>query len=202
MAPHINTEFNLRGFNHVALVCRDMAETVAFYEDVLGMKLVKTIQHPDGRGQHFFLDMGNGHDGVAFFWWPDAVEGAPGEAVYGGYDDNMQIVGDYKTAIGTMNHLAFDVAPEALDEYREKLIKKGIALSETWNHANSLEGGHKPGYDANSDDGDVFIRSLYFKDPNGVILEFAAWTTVLQESDVAHAPARARAAPEAVAANS
>ena len=55
-----NTEFELRGFNHLALVCRDMAETVAWYADMLGMKLVKTLELPGGRGQHFFLDMGNG----------------------------------------------------------------------------------------------------------------------------------------------
>ena len=35
-----NTEFELRGINHLALVCRDMEETVSWYEDVLGMKLV------------------------------------------------------------------------------------------------------------------------------------------------------------------
>ena len=64
-----NTEFELRGFNHLALVCRDMAETVEWYEDVLGMRLVKTLELPDGRGQHFFLDMGNGVDGIAFFWF-------------------------------------------------------------------------------------------------------------------------------------
>ena len=70
-----NTEFELRGFNHVAFVCRDMAETVAWYEDKLGMKLVKTLELPGGRGQHFFLDMGNGVDGIAFFWFPNAPEG-------------------------------------------------------------------------------------------------------------------------------
>ncbi len=74
---HTNTEFELRGFNHLALVCRDMAETVAWYEDKLGMKLVKTLELPGGRGQHFFLDMGNGVDGIAFFWFPDAPEGVP-----------------------------------------------------------------------------------------------------------------------------
>ena len=68
-------------FNHLALVCRDMAETIAWYEDVLGMKLVKTLELPGGRGQHFFLDMGNGRDGVAFFWFPEAPEGVRGESL-------------------------------------------------------------------------------------------------------------------------
>jgi hypothetical protein len=35
----------------------------------------------------------------------------------------------------------------------------------------------------------VFVRSLYFKDPNGTLLEFACWTTTFDDSDVRHAPA-------------
>ena len=37
MAKH-NEEFQLRGINHLALVCRDMAKTVDFYSNVLGVK--------------------------------------------------------------------------------------------------------------------------------------------------------------------
>ena len=45
-----------KGINHIALVCRDMAETVRFYTKVLHMPLVKTVQLPDG-GQHFFFSI-------------------------------------------------------------------------------------------------------------------------------------------------
>jgi hypothetical protein len=39
----------------------------------------------------------------------------------------------------------------------------------------------------------VFVRSVYFTDPNGIMLEFAAFTRVLGgPEDVAHAPARAK----------
>jgi catechol 2,3-dioxygenase-like lactoylglutathione lyase family enzyme len=179
-----NTEFELRGFNHLALVARDMAETVAWYESVLGMKLVKTLELPGGRGQHFFLDMGNGVDGVAFFWFPDAPEGVPGETL-----QNRQGV----TAIGSTNHIAFDVPAERFEEYRRKLKDKGVQVTQIINHANSLAGGHKQDYDAATDGGDVFIRSMYFKDPNGVTLEFACWTRALDESDVRHAAATAPA---------
>ena len=182
MKGNTNTEFELRGINHLALVCRDMAETVAWYEDVLGMKLVKTLELPDGRGQHFFLDMGNGVYGIAFFWFPDAPEGVRGDAIQG--RDGM-------SAIGSMNHVAFDVPAERMDEYRAKLLAKGVRVTEIINHANSLDGGHKPVYDATADNGDVFIRSMYFRDPNGTMLEFASWTKELDETDVSHAPARA-----------
>jgi catechol 2,3-dioxygenase-like lactoylglutathione lyase family enzyme len=181
-----NTEFELRGFNHLALVCRDMAETVAWYEDVLGMKLVKTLELPGGRGQHFFLDMGNGVDGIAFFWFPNAPAGVRGESL----QDRNGV-----TAIGTVNHIAFDVRAERMDAYREKLERKGVKVTEIINHANSLDGGHKPDYDAATDGGDVFIRSMYFADPNGTLLEFACWTRALDDSDVGHAAATAVGTP-------
>jgi catechol 2,3-dioxygenase-like lactoylglutathione lyase family enzyme len=189
-----NGEFELRGFNHIALVCRDMAETVAWYEDKLGMKLVKTLELPGGRGQHFFLDVGNGVDGIAFFWFPDAPEGVRGESIHPTFDDDMRLVGDGgggMTAIGTTNHIAFDVPADKIDDYLVKLRSKGVRVTEITNHANSLDGGHKRDYDASSDDGDVFVRSLYFKDPNGTLLEFACWTTTFDQSDVRHAPATA-----------
>ena len=183
-----NAEFELRGINHLALVCRDMAETVAWYEDTLGMRLVKTLELPGGRGQHFFLDMGNGVDGIAFFWFPDAPEGVRGEALQG--RNGM-------SAIGSMNHVAFDIAPEKFDEYAAKLRDKGVEVTMAINHADSLDGGHKPDYDPASDDGDVFVRSIYFRDPNGTMLEFACWMRTFDERDVRHAPATARAPVDA-----
>ena len=75
--------FELRGINHLALVCRDMERTVDFYTNVLGMPLVKTIELPAGMGQHFFFDCGGG-DCLAFFWFPDAPDGVPGHQRAGG----------------------------------------------------------------------------------------------------------------------
>ena len=59
--PNSNPEFELRGLNHVAMVCKDMQRTVDFYANVLGMKLIRTLDLPGGSGQHFFFDMGGGH---------------------------------------------------------------------------------------------------------------------------------------------
>ncbi|WP_376708353.1 VOC family protein [Shewanella surugensis] len=33
---------------------------MAFYNDVLGMPLTKTVTLPNGHGQHFFFDCGGG----------------------------------------------------------------------------------------------------------------------------------------------
>ncbi len=37
----------------------------------------------------------------------------------------------------------------------------------------------------------TFVRSVYFKDPDGILLEFAAWTRDLDERDVNIEPATA-----------
>ena len=72
--------FEYSGINHLALVCQDMARTVAFYRDVLGMPLIKTVELPAGMGQHFFFDCGGG-DAIAFFWFTDAPPAAPSNSM-------------------------------------------------------------------------------------------------------------------------
>ena len=74
-------EFEFRGINHLALVCKDMARTVDFYTNVLEMPLKKTLEIPGG-GPHFFFDCGGG-DQVAFFWLPHAPDQALGVAAAG-----------------------------------------------------------------------------------------------------------------------
>ena len=170
----------IRGVNHLALVCRDMARTVDFYTNVLGFPLVKTVELPIGMGQHFFFDIGNG-DSLAFFWFPEAPEAVPGISAPAARPDN----GDLTSAVGSMNHVAFDVDPDRIEEYRERLVAAGVACSEVANHDDSewtvAEEMH-PG---------VYVRSVYFQDPDGILLELAAWTRPLGPDDVSHEPAQA-----------
>jgi catechol 2,3-dioxygenase-like lactoylglutathione lyase family enzyme len=172
-----NTEFEIRGVNHLALVCKDMARTVAFYRDVLGMPLTKTIDLPGGHGQHFFFDIGNG-DSLAFFWFPNAPEAVPGISSPAA----LPTRGSFLSAHGSMNHIAFDVPAEKFDEYCARLQAKGIEVSPVLNHDDSpaqASAEMHPG---------VFVRSVYFFDPDGVCLEFASWTKTFDASDVAHDP--------------
>jgi catechol 2,3-dioxygenase-like lactoylglutathione lyase family enzyme len=176
-----NTEFELRGINHLALVCRDMQATVDFYSGVLGMPLIKTIELPFGMGQHFFFDIGNG-DALAFFWFPDAPGPAPGVAS----PRTMPAEGGLVSAVGSMNHVAFDVSPDRIDEYLAKLRAKGIQAADILNHDDSDTGVSQDVH------GGTFVRSIYFFDPDGILLEFAAWLRPIgREGDVRHVPARA-----------
>jgi len=170
-----NKEFELRGVNHLALVCKDMKKTVDFYTNVLGMPLIKTLELPGGFGQHFFFDMGN-NDSLAFFWFPDSPDRAPGVASPAA----MVGQGSIATAHGSMNHIAFDVAPEKMEEYRERLQAKGIEVTEIVNHDNS------PLQTSPTVTDDVFVRSMYFFDPDGIMLEFAAWTRALRPDEAQH----------------
>ncbi len=103
-----NSEFELGGINHVALVCADMAKTVDFYTGVLGMPLVKSLDLPGGMGQHFFFDAGNG-DCVAFFWFAEAPDGVPGVSAPAAIPG----IGEIISAVGSLNHLAFHVPAES-----------------------------------------------------------------------------------------
>jgi catechol 2,3-dioxygenase-like lactoylglutathione lyase family enzyme len=174
-----NREFEFQGLNHLALVCKDMDRTVKFYRDVLGMPLIKTIELPRGMGQHFFFDLGNG-DSLAFFWFPNAPDAVPG--VSSAKPGPMP----GPSAHGSMNHVAFNVAPEKIDTYYEKLKAKGIECTRVVNHDDS------PMQASLELTPTTFVRSIYFYDPDGIALEFAAWTRELpKEGDVKHAPAKA-----------
>jgi catechol 2,3-dioxygenase-like lactoylglutathione lyase family enzyme len=167
------------GINHLALVCRDMEETVRFYGGILGMPLYKTVALPDG-GQHFFFDCGGG-DSIAFFWWADAPPAAPGIASVKSFPQEP------KSAIGSMNHVAFNVPEEKLEEYRQRLVDAGVKVLPNMvvNHDDS-----PMGVSAENHEG-VFFRSVYFTDPNGIMLELAATTRAFGPGDVKHTPARA-----------
>lgn len=174
-----NQQFELRGINHLALVCRDMQRTIDFYTGILGMPLIKTIELPGNLGQHFFFDIGNG-DSLAFFWFPNAPEPMPGVSSPRGVPG---LGNELTTAIASMNHVAFDVAPEKMEEYRDKLIAAGIEVTPILNHDSSPRQVAKEWHEG------VFVRSIYFMDPDGILLEFAAWTRVFDQSDVEHKPA-------------
>jgi catechol 2,3-dioxygenase-like lactoylglutathione lyase family enzyme len=189
-----NEEFELRGINHLALVCKDMARTVDFYTNVMGMPLTKTIDLPGNMGQHFFFDIGNG-DSLAFFWFPDAPEAAPGVASPEKAVGFAETPSEWITAHGSMNHVAFDVDKEKFDEYYAKIQAKGIDVSPILNHDTSK-------YQVSKEvTPDVFVRSFYFMDPDGIMLEFAAWTRALRPDEALIAPKTAEDAKQPAPVN-
>ncbi len=174
-----------KGINHLALVCRDMAETVSFYTEALGMPLVKTVALPDG-GQHFFFDCGGGSL-LAFFWWPDAPPAAPGIASVKSFP------AEAKSAVGSMNHVAFHLDEDELEPSIARLQAAGVDVSVpiVVNHDDSPLGVAREMHEG------VWVRSVYFRDPNGIMLEFAAILRGFRPGDIAHEPARLMQSAEA-----
>lgn len=180
--PTRSTNFNLRGFNHVALTCADMQETVDFYQGILGFPLVKTLDLA-GHGQHFFFQVTE-HDGIAFFYFNNMNPQAPGLAAADWMAGEMTpsaargLIG--KAAKGAMHHLSFGVPQDKLEEYRQKLINAGIEVSDIVRQ---------------TDQNGESISSFYFRDPDGIMLEFSAWEEPLVPREPAFDPARAAEAP-------
>lgn len=133
----------LAGVHHTARPTWRLADTVAFYRDVMGLKLVHAITargwgregHPDFL--HFFFDSGRGST-IAFFYYlgterPEYLEPRP--------DHNYR-----------STHTAWQVeTEEELLGWKAHLEEKGIEVSPLTNHE--------------------VIDSIYFHDPNGYNIE-------------------------------
>lgn len=165
--------FELKGVSHLAMVCADMGRTVDFYQGILGFPLVKTMELPGGEGQHFFFDVGNG-DCLAFFWLKKVRPAAPGIAAPASLAD--------WSAVGSMHHVAFKIDADRVDEYRAKLSERGVKYR--W-IAHSVDGS----ITAEITD-DTYAASMYFQDPDGIVIEFCAWLPAYERMGVEHEPAR------------
>ncbi|MEZ5557829.1 MAG: VOC family protein [Pseudomonadales bacterium] len=157
------------GLHHLALVCSDMQRTVDFYTNVLGMKLKKGFDLDRGYGQHFFFDMGGGNE-LAFFWFRDAAPAQPGVASAGHLVGSGG--GTITSAHGSMNHVAFSVSPDRIDGYRELLISRGVDCTPVVNHDDVVTGEEARRGEGVS--AKTWLRSFYFFDPDGIMLEFCA----------------------------
>jgi catechol 2,3-dioxygenase-like lactoylglutathione lyase family enzyme len=97
-----------RGVHHIALLSRDVAATIAFYQDVLEFPLTELFENRDYQGStHFFFDIGHGNL-LAFFDFP-------------GLD-----LGPYAEVLGGLHHIAISVEPDRWDHLRAKLDAAGV----------------------------------------------------------------------------
>jgi catechol 2,3-dioxygenase-like lactoylglutathione lyase family enzyme len=146
-----------KGFSHIGLSTLDLDQTRAFYEGVLGFKPVRcdTIKVKEG-GQirHIFFD--TGRDQLLAFMEARGVPGVPAE-----YDAGIN------RGLGVPSafyHFAFETGSEpGLEQKRNDLIAKGVKVSEIVDHD--------------------WAKSIYFKDPNGMQLEYCCYTRELNDDD-------------------
>jgi catechol 2,3-dioxygenase-like lactoylglutathione lyase family enzyme len=200
VATSKSTKFEVRGISDVALVCTDMAETVKFYTEVLGLPVIKTEELPDG-GQHFVFGVSD-RSGLSYYWFPDAPkEETPGlvSSAWGGVDPatgGQRRTGAGMSAIGSMNHIAFEIPLEKQEQYKEQLRAAGVPCTEVSYHIfygkdQELQVLRREDVPPDAENVDEFVNSIYFGGPDGVKLEFAAYIRPMTPEDRRHTPARA-----------
>lgn len=135
-----------KGFSHVGLSTLDLDKTRQFYESVLGFKVVvaDTIKIKEGGAiRHIFFD--TGRDQLLAFMEPRGVPDIPLE-----YDAGINRGLGVPAAF---YHFAFEAGSVAgLEDKRRELIAKGVEVTDVVDHG--------------------WAKSIYFKDPNGVSLEY------------------------------
>lgn len=97
-----------RGIHHAAFICKDVEETIRFYQGFLGFPLVELVENRDYKGSsHFFFDLGNSNL-LGFFDFP----GHPHPP--------------FQETIGALQHLAISVSGETFAAAKAKLDEAGI----------------------------------------------------------------------------
>jgi len=146
-----------KGFSHLGLSTLDLDKTREFYEGVLGFKAVvcDTIKVKEGGEiRHIFFD--TGRDQLIAFMEARNVPGIPTE-----YDAGIN------RGLGVPNafyHFAFEAGNEAgLAQKRDELRGKGVDVTDIVNHD--------------------WAKSIYFKDPNGVQLEYCCLVREFEAND-------------------
>jgi glyoxylase I family protein len=103
------TPTTARGVHHIALICRNVTETIDFYQGLLGFPLVELVENRDYAGSsHFFFDVGN-HTLLGFFDFP-------------GHDHPP-----FSETIGGVQHIALSVDEIQFTAAKAKLEAAGIA---------------------------------------------------------------------------
>ena len=146
------------GFSHVGLATRNMVATRAFYEGVLGFEPVRCDilkVKEGGQIQHVFYDTGRGQ--MLAFMGPEDVEGLE-------HDWDAGINRGLGLPDG-MVHFAFEAGSvEEIEQKRDELRARGVKVSDVVDH----EG---------------WCKSIYFKDPNHIQLEYCVQTRELGPED-------------------
>ena len=129
------------GYHHIALVCRDMKETIKFYEGAMGMKLRAIYpMHGIKGAKHCFLEAGNNNE-ISFVEFQDgAMPSVNPKSFFQPWP------------VAMMHHMAYRCeTEEQLLKMRDQIKNYGTPVSKVVDHD--------------------FIKSIYFTDPSGYNLE-------------------------------
>jgi catechol 2,3-dioxygenase-like lactoylglutathione lyase family enzyme len=136
------------GVHHLGLATLDIDRTIEFYTKKLGWEVAwaDIIETgKEGKIKHVFLNTGDGS--LVAFMCPEKVPGVPAEWATD--------INSAQGLPGAFYHFAFwcdDM--KALEERRAMLVERGVDVTPVVDHE--------------------WCRSIYFRDPNGLLLEYCA----------------------------
>jgi catechol 2,3-dioxygenase-like lactoylglutathione lyase family enzyme len=150
--------------HHLALAVKDFARAHEFYTDTMGFRLVKVVKEPPpdpkmaGWTRHVFYEVTDAESSLFALWDLEHLEGLP----------------EWRPGVSTgtglpwwVNHVAFECADaESLEGHKKRWLDRGLTV---------IEVEHD------------FIRSIYVRDPEQNLVEWACRTRALGPEDVAEA---------------
>jgi glyoxalase family protein len=139
--PVVTEDMRLEGIHHITGITDDIARADAFYQEALGLRVVKkTYNQDDARTLHWFWADYDGktvgaHSALTLFAWPGSDYGA-------------------RPGAGQTHHIAFRAKDgEEQAAWREHLLHMGVDVSPVMDRS--------------------YFRSIYFRAPDGLLLEIA-----------------------------
>jgi len=174
-----NTKFEFQGLDHVALTVRDMKVTTDFYHHKLGMPILHTLEYENDKGevigQHYFFGVGDKDSHLALFWWRDGYQTMPDDFV----PEAPKATNVRASPIGKLMHFNLRVDAGRIEEYCKKLAAEDIEFKHTVRYQDperpnlmTIEETQN-GYTEVRDG--ALMSSVYFSDPDGIMIEFNAW---------------------------
>lgn len=148
-----------RGMHHLGLATPDYEGTVEFYHEVLGFEIAWQDQlfRPDGSEQmrHVFFDLGN--DNLLAF-----ACSVPGSTMFP--ETWATDIGSGLGVPAAAYHIALRLdSEEELEAKMHHLRSRGVETTIITDHG--------------------WCKSIYFKDPNGLLLEYCVTTRVFNDDD-------------------
>ena len=145
-----------RGLHHAAYLTKDLDATIKFYNGLLDMPLVVTLALPEPDPFQGQIPVRGDVAGTRHYFF-DCGNGA--SLAFFSWNETF---GDVDPDLGVMHHISLQIGSEnELYELKAKLEKNDIKVTNVIDH--------------------FFCKSIYFRDPNGIYLEYSVTTMDYRE---------------------
>lgn len=145
------------GLHHAAYLTKDMDATIRFYHGLLDMPLVVTLALPTPDPFGGQIPVRGDVAGTRHYFF-DCGNGAC--LAFFSWNETF---GDTSPELGVMHHISLQIGSEKeLYALKTKLERNGIKVTKVIDH--------------------FFCKSIYFRDPNGIYLEYSVTTMEYSET--------------------